>query len=81
MSDYQKGVDVAGIERPLILKEATPPRHPTPMPRQVITFWTPRLLFVEAVHAIRMRASGLSRQPIRATEHATLSLPHGDDGR
>ena len=39
--------------RPLALDEATPPLYPAPMPRQVITFWTPRSIFAEGLQAAK----------------------------
>lgn len=50
----------------LATDEAAPPPHPTPMPTQVIDFWTPRLLLVALLYWI-------GRTLRRASRGATLS--------
>ena len=55
---------------------ATPPRQPTPMPRQVLEFWTPQRTLQNLVHVLREL-----RQPPRAVQHATIAVPKADEPR
>jgi hypothetical protein len=51
-----------------------PPRQPGLMPRQVLVFWTPQRALQNFVHGLREL-----RQPPRAMQHATISVPKADE--
>jgi len=53
---------------------ATPPRQPSPMPRQVLTFWTPQLALRNFRHVLR----DLRRPALRP---ATIPVPNADEPR
>ena len=54
----------------------TPPRQPSPMPRQVLVFWTPQVAAQYVLHALREL-----RQPAAVVQHAAISVPKADAPR
>ena len=56
----------------LAIDEAAPPPRPSPMPTQVIEFWTPRLLLVTLLYwigrALRRAARGAALSPADSHE-------------
>jgi hypothetical protein len=55
---------------------STPPRQPAPMPRQVLMFWTPQAALQNLVHVLKEL-----RPPLRAVQHAAISVPKADEPR
>jgi len=66
-----------GVSRPGALEVVTPPRSPAPMPRQVMTFWTPRLAFAAMLRGLK----GLRRSLRTARRAATVPVPNFDEQR
>jgi hypothetical protein len=63
------------VERVAAYEDATPPRQPTPMPRQVLTFWTPRRMLASSLGGLKQL-----RRPPRAIQRATV-IANVDDPR
>jgi hypothetical protein len=73
MSNRLLQAAVQTVERVSAYEDATPPRQPAPMPRQVLAFWTPRRLLVSSLRALK-------QQPSRAIQQATV-VANIDDPR
>jgi hypothetical protein len=54
--------------------DATPPRHPLTMPRQMVDYWTPRAV---AVSLLRAMAAGLG--PQRTLRRAAIPVTSDDE--
>ncbi len=67
---------IAGRVDPLpLLDEATPPLAPMPMPRQTLSFWTPRLAFGASMRAM------IEFRRTQAVQPAAISVPSADEPR
>jgi hypothetical protein len=76
MSDSRGQAETTGAERSMTREEATPSLCPVPMPRQVILFWTPRVIVTETLHALK----GLRYQG-RVYQRVPVTLPNIDERR
>ena len=75
MSNRLLQATVETVERAPSYETATPARQPTPMPRQVLTFWTPRHILVSSLRGLKQL-----RRPLRAVQRATV-VANIDDPR
>ena len=67
MSNRLLQAAVQTVERIEAHEDATPPRQPSPMPRQVLTFWTPRQMLASSLRGLKQ-----IRRPLRAVQRATV---------
>lgn len=81
MSDNQEQAEAAGAEGLSMVEGATPPSCSAPMPRQVIIFWTPRVIFAAGLQALKLHALKGLRHPRGAGERATISVRNLDEPR
>lgn len=75
MSNRLLQAAVETVERVSAYEDATPPRQPAPMPRQVLTFWTPRQVLSSSLRGLKQL-----RRPPRAIQRATV-VANIDDAR
>jgi len=73
MIDIRETAAIAGNDRAPIF-EATPASRPAPMPRQTITFWTPRLSLATMIAILKE-----VRRPMRITQRAVVPVPNVDE--
>jgi hypothetical protein len=72
MYQDRAGRDVAcAAPEAISFDAATPPPRPAPMPRQVVTFWTPNLLLAAALRPL----IGMRRRPDDVVSAANADEP------
>ena len=76
MADYERRTKVGRVDLTAMLNEAIPERRVTPMPRQILVFWTPRLVFGEGIRVFKQ----LRRQQ-HGLQRAVVPIPNVDDPR
>jgi hypothetical protein len=81
MTDNLVQAEATDAERSLPLDEATPPLCPTPMPRQVILFWTPRVFVAETLQALKGVALKGMRYQGRAYQRVPVAMRNIDERR
>lgn len=75
MGEQERGAMRASVDFPE-LEAATPPRRPSPMPRQTVVFWTPRRVVTES-----FRALAAPRWLPRITRSAVIPIAKIDEPR
>lgn len=81
MTDNRGRVELIEAERSLTPDAATPPLSPVPMPRQVIIFWTPRLIFAETLQVLKVFVLKGLRYRGPAYQRTTITLPINNERR
>lgn len=81
MSDSRGQAETTGAERSMTREEATPSLCPVPMPRQVILFWTPRVIVAETLQTLKAFALKGLRYQGRVYQRVPITLPNIDERR
>ncbi len=76
MDDERWPVDRGYVEPMVGIEPMTPAPQPGNMPIQVLSFWTPQLVFRTATQAFKEL-----RAPRRAVQSAAISVRNGDEAR
>ena len=81
MTDNRGRTELIDAERSLTPDAATPPLSPASMPRQVIIFWTPRLILTETLQALKVFVLKGLRYQERVYQRVPIALPNRNNER